>query len=245
MINLKLLPFILFNASAFAGDAPAKSEEIGQISYNNFSLSYLQGNADASIYTVAGVYSIYGSGTLESNGIQLGFELPLGIPGEKPLDNFYLALNGSWSSANLSGELNVDGLYSLNADVSFDYFTLNLGSGYYIPITNSIHFVTEVGVDYNRADLTIYSTDLSSDDIGFYAMPHIRAKNGRVEFHTGFKLTTNLLAQSPQSYFARVIYEVNPKFDLFASGYLGLKDSEDTVDYDAQYGFQAGIRLKF
>jgi len=138
-----------------------------------------------------------------------------------PVNNLYLALGGSWSS--------LDSFPGSN-----DIWTGNAGVGGYIPLTSNIHFVTEVGASY---------IDVSATNAwGVYVTPHIRAKFGNFETHLGATYNSNDLALDEWTGFLRLLYEVAPNVDLFATGTLGLSGNNGIDDL---YGVQAGVRYKF
>jgi hypothetical protein len=182
------------------------------ISYNNVSLSWLHQWAQLSPLDI------------DSNGIALGLEY-------SPANNFYVAANGAWSDMNFS----IPGLHG-----SANYWTLNSGIGGYIPLTGNIHFVTEVGASY--AELTSNSVVIPHNGWGVYVTPHLRAKFGAFEAHAGVTYNSNDSALADWSGFLRLLYEVCPSADIFATGTIGLSDSNGLDDV---FGLNLGVRYKF
>lgn len=227
--TLAALSFSMFAAAAFGGtSAPAAKQpqqleplpEPALISYNNFSLGYLYTSGDAIGLDVDG------------HGIQAGLEF-------SPVKHLYLALNGSWS--NLEVDLGGLGLGIDNVD--FDYWTANAGVGGYIPLTENIHFVTEVGASYASLNLNDFGANIDlGDDWGIYVTPHFRAKWGIFETHVGVTYNSNDIVVSEWTGFARLLFEVAPNVDLFVGGTIAFEEQDG---FDDVYGGQAGIRIKF
>ncbi len=113
-------------------------------------------------------------------------------------------------------------------------------SGYF-PITNNIHFVAEAGVNYANLSLADFD-DINTDEWGVYVTPHFRMKWGAFETHVGVNYTSNELALSEWSAFAKLLFAVSPEVDLFIAGSYGLDDSDG---FDEVFGGQAGVRFKF
>ncbi|MCX6857973.1 MAG: hypothetical protein NTV80_24055 [Verrucomicrobia bacterium] len=149
-----------------------------------------------------------------SNGIAAALEY-------SPVNNLYVAAGGSFSEFRTLGQ-------------NDDYWTANAGVGGYIPLTGNIHFVTEVGASYIQGAG-------AGNDWGLYVTPHIRAKFGKFETHLGATYNSNDLALDEWTGFLRLLYEVAPNMDLYATGTIGL--TEDNAD--SIYGLQAGLRFKF
>ena len=201
MIKKTLALFALVVVSAAQAGTPAPAAisptvEPDEISYNNFSLSWLRQWAQA------------GAIDLDGNGVAAGLEF-------SPVNHLYLALNGSWSDIDVSGPGG-----SLNAD----YWTLNAGVGGYVALANNIHFVTEVGASYG--DLDFGRAIGSLDDWGVYVTPHVRAKFGKFETHLGASYNSNDAAINEWSIFARALYEVCPDADVFVTGSYGLDSGD-------------------
>lgn len=184
------------------------------ISYNNFSLSWLRQWANVDNFADADV---------DGNGVAGALEF-------SPVDHLYLAVGGSWSNLEFSGP---------GFDTDVDYWTVNGGIGGYIPITNNVHFVTEVGGQYAELDLGNFG---DVDDWGVYVRPHVRAKFGDFEIHGGVIYNSNDVAPNEWSAFARALYEVAPNVDLFVTGTVGLDDNALLEDV---FGINVGVRLKF
>ncbi len=182
------------------------------ISYNNVSLSWLRQWAQFNPLDV------------DSNGIALGLEY-------SPANNFYVAANGAWSDMNFT----IPG-----AHMSANYWTLNSGIGGYIPLTGNIHFVTEVGASY--AEVGSVAGVGSQNGWGVYVTPHLRAKFGAFETHAGVTYNSNGGALADWSGFLRLLYEVCPSADIFATGTIGLSDSSGLDDL---FGLNLGVRYKF
>lgn len=233
--TLALLALAVVTTTAQAGSpAPAPSgkgviaptiEPEAAISYTNVSLS-------EQILSGTGAGPL--GAELDSNGVALALEY-------SPIKNFYVAAGGSWNDI----EGSVD---PISLDLG-DYWTANAGVGGYIPLTGNIHFVTEVGINYvdsasggsfgglGGAALGIYGQEW-----GFYATPHVRAKFGKFEAHLGANYSSNDLAINDWTGFLRLLYEVNPHVDLFATGTLGLNNNNLVEDLA---GVNFGLRLKF
>ena len=157
---------------------------------------------------------------VDGHGAGLGLEI-------SPVDHLYFALGGSWTDIDFG--------------VDLDYWQANAGIGGYIPITNNIHFVTEVGVNYANLALADFD-DISTDDWGVYVTPHFRAKWGFFETHVGVSYTSNELVLSEWNAFAKFLFEVSPELDLFVAGTYGFEEADG---FDDVFGAQAGIRFKF
>lgn len=157
---------------------------------------------------------------VDGHGAGLGLEI-------SPVDHLYFALGGSWTDIDFG--------------VDLDYWQGNAGIGGYIPITNNIHFVTEVGANYANLSLADFD-EISTDDWGVYVTPHFRAKWGFFETHVGVSYTSNELVLSEWSAFAKLLFEVSPDLDLFVAGTYGFEEADG---FDDVFGAQAGIRFKF
>ncbi len=218
----------LFAAAAFAGTSapPAKQSNYIEptppdlISYNNLFINYNYSSAD------------FLGQDVDGHGVQAGVEF-------SPVDHLYLALNGGWSSL----EVDLGGLGLGVDNLDFDYWTVNAGVGGYIPITNNIHFVTEVGASYANLGFNDFGLDLNTDDWGVYVMPHFRAKFGIFETHIGVTYNSNDLVTSDWTGFARFLFEVAPNVDLYVGGVVGFGSHRD--GFDDSFGGQAGVRFKF
>lgn len=226
--TLAALSCSMFAAAAFGGtSAPAKQSQPVEplpepvlISYNNFSLNYNYNSADLLGLDVS------------SHGIQAGLEF-------SPVKHLYFALNGGWSNV----EVDLGGLGLGIDDADFDYWTVNAGVGGYIPLTENIHFVTEVGASYANLGLNDFGTSAELDeDWGIYVTPHFRAKWGIFETHVGVTYNSNDVVVSEWTGFARLLFEVAPNVDLFVAGTIGFEEQDG---FDDVYGGQAGIRIKF
>jgi hypothetical protein len=219
--TLTALSLSLVTASAFAGTAPAPKQPEPVlppppvISYSNFSLGYSFMSAD-----LVGL-------DVDAHGIQAGVEF-------SPMEHLYLAARGSWHDV----DVDVLGL----VDLDFDYWTANLGVGGYLPITQNIHFVTEVGASYANISLNTIP-GISSDDWGVYVTPHFRAKFGAIEAHAGVTYTSNELAPSEWTGFARLLVEVAPQVDVYVGGIVGFDNNNDV--FQDVWGIQAGVRVRF
>lgn len=220
--TLALLALAVVTTTTQAGtSAPAPSGkgviaptiEPDSISYSNVSLSWLR------------QWGQVGPVNFDSNGIALALEY-------SPVNNVYVAGGASWS----------DGEFSLGGQsVNGDLWNANLGLGGYIPLTNNIHFVTELGANYADASFG-NPVNISGNEWGFYVTPHIRAKFGKFETHLGATYNTNDLALDEWTGFLRLLYEVAPNVDLFVTGSIGLSDSNGIDDL---YGLNVGARYKF
>ncbi len=89
--NTIILTCSVLTAAAYAGTAPMPRQQqqyvpepVSLISYNNVSLSYIYTSAD------------FLRTDLDGHGVSLGGEF-------SPIDNIYLALNGSWSNLDFHG----------------------------------------------------------------------------------------------------------------------------------------------
>lgn len=226
--TLTALSCSLIAAAAFAGTStpPAKQSSYVEpapqdlISYNNLFINYNYSSAD-----FLGV-------DVDGHGVQAGVEY-------SPVNHLYLALNGGWSNL----EVDFSGLGLGVSSLDFDYWTLNAGVGGYLPITNNIHFVTEVGASYANLGFNDFGVNVSTDDWGIYVMPHFRAKFGIFETHLGVTYNSNDVVPSEWTGFARLLFEVAPQLDLFVSGVVAFDDQDN--GFDDAYGLQAGLRFKF
>ena len=144
-----------------------------------------------------------------------------------PVDHLYLTLGGSWTSLDLLG-------------LDLDYWQGKAGIGGYIPLSENIHFVLEGGASYYNVNLGDF--DVGTDDWGIYAMPHLRMKFGAFETHIGGTYDSNELAMSRYTAFARLLYEITPSLDIYASVNRGFRHNSDFND---AYAVQAGLRFKF
>lgn len=205
----------LLTVAAYAGTAPVAPAPVQQEPYNPALISYNN-------FSLGYQYSSteFLGGDIDGHGIAAGLEF-------SPVDHLYLALNGSWTNMDVFG-------------IDFDYWTAQGGIGGYIPLNENIHLVGEVGASY--ANLGLGDFDLSTDDWGFYATPHLRMKYGAFETHVGITYNSNDLVISEWSAFARLMYEVNPSLDI----YVGVSHGFETNDaFDDVFGAQAGLRFKF
>lgn len=183
-----------------------------EISYDNLSLSWLRTWAEVDGLPV----------DVDGNGIGASLEF-------SPVKHLYLALGGSWSYAEFSGP---------GGSIDADYWTFNTGLGGYLPLTDNLHFVTEVGAHYGNLD---FGGNLQADDWGLYVMPHLRAKFGAFETHFGAIYNGNDAALAEWSAFARVLFEVCSGCDLFVTGTCGF----DSQTFDNAFGLNVGLRVKF
>lgn len=225
--TLTALSCSMIAAAAFGGTTPLPppqpSEPLPEpvlISYDNFSINYNYSSAD-----LLGL-------DVEGHGVQAGLEI-------SPVKHLYFALNGGWSNL----ELDLAGTGLGVGDLDFDYWTGNAGIGGYIPITENIHFVTEVGASYANLGFDNFGANLSTDDWGIYVTPHFRAKWGAFETHFGVTYNSNDLVVSEWTGFARILVEVAPQVDVFVAGTVGFQDDEDA--FEDVFGVQAGVRFKF
>jgi hypothetical protein len=224
--TLTALSVSLVAAASYAGTAPAPGPkqpvepiiEAPVISYSNFSLAYSFMTAD-----IVGLDA-------DAHGIAAGVEF-------SPIEHLYLAARGSWH------DVDVDAFGIV--DLDFDYWTANLGIGGYLPITNNIHFVTEVGASYANLELNGVPGTLETDEWGVYVMPHFRAKWGNFETHVGVIYNSNELAISEWTGFAKLLFEVAPQVDLFVGATVGFDSDDDDAGFEDVWGVQAGVRFKF
>lgn len=157
---------------------------------------------------------------VDGHGVALGLEV-------SPVDNLYFSVGGSWTSLDLLG-------------LDLDYWNGKAGIGGYIPLSQNVHFVLEGGASYYNVNLGDF--DLGTDDWGIYAMPHLRMKFGQFETHIGGTYDSNELAMSRYTAFARLLYEITPSLDIYASVNRGFRHNSD---FNTAYGVQAGLRFKF
>lgn len=157
---------------------------------------------------------------VDGHGAGIGLEF-------SPVNHLYFAVRGSWTDIDFAG-------------VDFDYWQGNAGIGGYIPITENIHFVAEVGASY--ADLSLADFDVGTDDWGIYVTPHLRMKWGGFETHVGVTYNSNDVITSEYNAFVRLMFEVAPQVDLFVGGNVGLDNGNA---FDDVFGAQAGVRFKF
>ena len=211
-------------APAPAPVQPTVSAE--EISYNNASLGYL-------------FRQLNGPDVLEASahGVGLGLEF-------SPAESIYLAAGGSWVNGQATLPVIVDGSPVL-ADLDIDYYTANVGAGYYIPLADSLHFVTEVGVNY--ANLDVAGT--SDGTWGVYATPHLRYKAGPFEVHAGISYSSNENSLVTWDSFARLVYEVSEGLDFVINASTSINDSEGLSNRNfgnwSTQSLGAGLRLKF
>jgi hypothetical protein len=203
-------------ASAVHAGTPAPAPVSPTVDPENISYSNLSLSWQRAWGTVGPV-------DMDSNGIALALEY-------SPVEHFYLALNGSWNDVEFS---------AFGAGLDGDFWTLNAGVGGYVSLTSNIDFVTEIGGSYS--DLSVAGVG-SGDDGGVYVTPHFRAKFGAFETHLGATFNSNDAAFAEWSTFLRLLYEVCPNVDVFATGTLGLSDTNGLEDF---VGLNVGLRYKF
>jgi len=218
----------MLTAASYAGTAPAPAKNAVEpvipaptlISYTNFSLGYTYSSADFLGLDVDG------------HGIQAGLEY-------SPVEHLYLALNGSWSNVSVD----IGGLGLGASDLDLDYWTVNAGIGGYIPLTENIHFVTEVGASYASLGLNDFGANFNLDEgWGVYVTPHFRAKFGMFETHVGVTYNSNDVVPAEFNAFVRLFFEVATNVDLYVSGNYGIAEQDF---FDDVFGLQAGVRIKF
>lgn len=162
---------------------------------------------------------------VSAHGVGLGLEF-------SPAESIYLAAGGSWTN----GEI-------LNADL--DYYTANVGAGYYIPLADSLHFVTEVGVNYANLDIA----GISDGTWGVYATPHLRYKAGPFEVHAGVSYSSNENSLATWDSFARLVYEVSEGLDFVINASTSINGGEGLTGSSfgnwSTQSLGAGLRLKF
>ncbi|TDU81303.1 hypothetical protein EI77_00606 [Prosthecobacter fusiformis] len=212
--SLATLSCMLLSSAAFAGTTPIAPQVQPEI-YEPVLISYSNVSVGYQ-YTSADFLGA----DIDGHGAGIGLEI-------SPVDHLYFAINGSWSD--------VDAF-----DVDFDYWTGKAGIGGYIPLTENIHFVTEVGASY--ANLSLADFDVGTDDWGIYVTPHFRMKFGQFETHIGVTYDSNDLAVTEYSAFARLLYAVSPEMDIYVGANRGLDDNDAFEDV---FGLQAGLRFKF
>lgn len=238
-MTIALLALAVVTTTAQAGTStpnagkeviPSTVEPEAAIAYNNISISE---------QIMAGKGTGPLGADVDSNGVALSLEY-------SPVKNLYLAAGGSWSDI----EASISAI-PLSLDLG-DYWTANAGIGGYIPLRSNIHFVTEVGINYvdsasgdglgGLGGLGAAAANIYGQEWGFYANPHVRAKFGKFEAHLGANYSSNNLAINDWTSFLRLLYEVNPHLDLFATGTLGLTNNNLVKDL---VGVNFGLRLKF
>ena len=135
-----------------------------------------------------------------------------------PFQNFYLAASGAWESLDT-----VAG--------SADIWSATAGVGGYIPLTNNIHFVTEVGAAFFGYDNFVTGSD---DEVGVYVTPHFRGRWGQFEAHVGAQWVDADFSNEWAG-FGRLYYGLTQNLDLAAGVSLG--SDETTVN--------VGLRLRY
>jgi hypothetical protein len=225
MLKQTLATVSLLAASAAFAGTPAPqppvepAPEPALISYSNFSLeySYMSGDLDLGFTSLDS----------DAHGVQAAIEY-------SPVEHLYLAFRGGWH------DVDVD-LLGL-VDLDFDYWNLNGGVGGYYAITPNIHLVAEVGASY--ADISLNNVaGINADDWGIYVTPHVRAKFGAIEAHAGVTYNSNDLAPAEWTAFARILFEVAPRVDVYVGGTAGINSGDNA--FDDLFGVQGGVRVKF
>lgn len=139
--------------------------------------------------------------------------------------NFYIAAGGNYSSGG-----------------DTDVWSLSLGVGGSIPLTENIHLVGEVGGAYVEAESERYVTvtegqgfydSYNEDEWGWYVRPHLRAKFGCFEIHAGAEYQD--IFEEEWAFYAKVYYQVAPGWDLTA----GAREGEDSTQWSA------GVRYRY
>lgn len=203
------------------------------ISYSNISFSWLGQWGDGPLLVtgipVIGSAIAPAAADYEAHGIVLGLEY-------SPVEHLYLAFGGSWSEVTASWDtFNFMGGVVPGGSATSDYYTLNAGIGGYIPISENIHFVTEVGANYAEWGGVI-------DDWGLYVTPHVRAKFGMFETHLGVTYNSSDAVPAEWTGFVRLLFELAPVVDVFVGGSIAFDDRNGFEDV---YGLTLGLRVKF
>lgn len=214
--TVSLLASLLTAASVYAGTPVAPAPQPAPVPYEEPTLISYSNFSLGYTYTSADFLGF----DVDAHGAMAGLEF-------SPVDHLYFALRGSWSDIDFAG-------------VDFDYWQGSAGIGGYIPITQNIHFATEVGASY--ADISLADFDAGIDDWGLYVTPHFRMKWGGFETHVGVTYNSNDVITSRYNAFVRLMFEVAPQCDVFVGGNVGF-DNGDA--FDDVFGAQAGVRFKF
>jgi hypothetical protein len=240
---LALLALSVASATAGVEAAPAPSGKgtatpppvidpcAGPISYNNVELLYA--NTE---------FGGYYDGDSE-DGLQVRVEF-------SPWKNIYFTGGFSWSDTDAG-----------------DAWSLSGGIGGYLPLTDNIHLAADIGLNYVESDYS-YGPEVnptggasmydyysgSESDTGWYVRPHVRAKWGCFELHTGFLYVDtdtgggyigenddNDLYYGGSSddwgWFIQGYYQVAQGWDLTA-GYITMDETEaDTWNVGVRYKF--------
>ena len=146
-----------------------------------------------------------------------------------PASNFYISASGDYSSGS-----------------DTDLWNVRLGLGGYIPLTENIHLVGEVGGAYfdGQTDIwvPVYVGDaligerrdtVGDSDWGWYVRPHLRAKWSCFEIHAGAEYQDAY--ENNWAFYGNVYYQVTPGWDLTA----GVREGEDSTQWSA------GVRYRF
>lgn len=152
----------------------------------------------------------------------------LGVSLVMPLPTIFF-LKGSFTWGSGSGERTAKA--AANAD--YDISTITIGGGAYMPITQKLHFVGEVGLVY--ANFQADGINKSYTDGGLYVRPSLRYQV--VEW---MELQAGVSVASTDDYDSKVFdvggyFRVFPMFDLNVGADFG----------DVSRGFRAGGRLRW
>lgn len=149
-----------------------------------------------------------------------GFGLALSAELFKPL---FVKGAFNWASSE-GGALEKDG---------FDFSSVSLAGGAYIPVTQRFHFLCEIGMAYSKLDAK--RSSLSFSDGSVYARPGVRfAATHNLELHGGVLL-------SSADDFDSVVIGVGAYWNMFSM--LDLKLGADFGDESTAW--KAGLRVRW
>ncbi len=155
-----------------------------------------------------------------SHGLGVSLSLALFEP-------FFVKAGLNWSST--SGDQSARGA----ASAGYDLATVSVAGGVYLPITQRLHFVGEVGLVY--ADLDADGSDISYSEAGIYLRPAVRYQMTEwLELQGGVTLSSTDDYDS-ESLDLGAYFRVFPQVDLNVGFDFG----------DSNRTFRAGARLRW
>jgi len=215
-------------ATATAGIAPVMIDKnpappppsdpcAGPISYTNVELLYAYTDFDEDAFD-------------NGDGFDIRFEY-------EAMKSFYVTASVDYDSFDYSPP-NFDGQRIGSASV--ETWTLTLGIGGHLELTENIHLAGDAGFVYTdiesdySIDATVPRRGLSDSETGWFVRPHIRAKWGCLTVHAGGAYS-DLGDNDEWTLYGRLYYQVAAQWDLTA----GLSSGEDADVYSA------GVRYRF
>ena len=215
-------------AALFAGVRPAPVDKnpvhpapqdpcAGPISYTNVELIYEYTDFDA-------------AGFDNGDGVALRFEYELA-------KQFYIKADVDYSSYDFVDRQDT-GQFSRGFGV--DQWTLTLGVGGHIALTENIHLAGDAGLVYTDiSGSSGYDDDYygygDDSETGWYIRPHIRAKWGCLTVHAGASYVDLGDDADEWAAFVKAYYQITPVLDLTA-GYSGGEEADV---------WSAGVRYRF